>query len=65
MAPQNLKDDMIDKADLLRNYSAYGNNIFNLKNNTKLVSRFTYISIDNIETAMLDGYIVMGLKYHF
>ncbi len=46
-------------------YSAYGNNIFNLKNNTKLVSRFTNISIDNIETAMLDGYIVMGLKYHF
>jgi len=46
-------------------YSLYGSNIFNLRNNTKLVSRFTNISINNTQTAMLDGYILFGLKHNF
>jgi len=46
-------------------YSLYGNNIFNLRNNTKLVSRFTDISINNTQTAMLDGYILSGIKHNF
>jgi len=46
-------------------YSLYGNNIFNLRNNTKLVSRFTDISINNTRTAMLDGYILSGIKHNF
>jgi len=46
-------------------YSLYGSNIFNLRNNTKLVSRFTDISINNTQTAMLDGYILSGIKHNF
>lgn len=45
-------------------YSLYGNNILNLKNNKKLVSRFTNISIDNTQTSMLDGYVLVGVKYN-
>lgn len=45
-------------------YSLHGNNVLNLQNNIKLISRFTNISLENTQSAMLDGYILCGIKYN-
>jgi len=55
----------LDSRDKKWTFSLYGNNIFNLRDNTKLVSNFTNISINNTQTAMLDGYILSGIKHNF
>lgn len=54
----------IDSENKKWTYSLYGNNILNLKDNKKLVSRFTNISMDNTETSILDGYLLIGVKYN-
>lgn len=46
-------------------YSVIGNNIFNLQNTSKLVSSLTNITFENNETAILEGYLQLGLKYNF
>jgi len=55
----------LDSGNKKWTFSLYGNNIFNLRDNTKLVSRFTNISINDSQTAMLDGYVLSGIRYNF
>ena len=55
----------IDSKNKQWTFSLLGNNILNLENNTKFVSNLSNISFDNTETAILDGYLLISIKYNF